>query len=223
MKLCTSVPYHFLFLCLGFAETPCHDCVDVQSLVQLLPVKDTVLGAKEVPIHDETSVFKFPLPKTLEVLSPSDPSFAKLKESAEKYALNIQPGKGGIVDYVIVKNKEPLRLMRVWGGSASQCGYWWTLPKALAVAPNGQLTLDRFMSALGVCPEWNNGTFLEICEGVTDWKFVVGQGNSATCQWGNTIFPPTALLQVNGDVCGQAKKCRTCNLQTDFDWCWRQM
>ena len=59
--------------------------------------------------------------------------------------------------------------------------------------------------------------------GVTDWKFVVGQGNSATCQWGNTLFPPAALLQVNGDVCGQAKKCRTCNLYTDFDHCWTQM
>lgn len=170
MKLCTSVLYHFLLLCLGFAETTCHDCVD-SSLLQLT-VKDTVLGAvqgvqgvQDVPIHDETSVFKFPLPKTLEVLSPSDPSFAKLQESAEKYALNIEPGKGGIVDYVIVKNKEPMHFMRVWGGSASQCGYWWTLPKTLAVAPNGQITLAGFMSELGVCPEWNNGTFLEICEG----------------------------------------------------------
>ncbi len=166
MKLCTSVPCYFLIrIGLGFAST-CDNCVDITTLVQL-PVagKDTVQGVLEIPIHHKTSVFKFPLPKPLEVLSPSDPCFRKLQESAEKYALETQPGKGGIMDYVIVKNKNPLRLTRVWGGTASQCGYWWTLPNALAVAPKEQITLAGFMEAMGVCPEWNNGTFLEICEG----------------------------------------------------------
>lgn len=59
--------------------------------------------------------------------------------------------------------------------------------------------------------------------GVPHWKFVVGQGNSATCQWGNTLFPPAALLQVNGDVCSQSSSCSTCNLHTECEKCWARI
>mmetsp|Transcript_46396 Transcript_46396/g.94494 ORF Transcript_46396/g.94494 Transcript_46396/m.94494 type:complete len:226 (-) Transcript_46396:146-823(-) len=180
------------------------------------------LTGTEPPIHRRSKVFYYPLPKYLEVLNNRDPCFAELRKSAEKYALNVVPGQGGILDFQIVESTEPVILHRVWGGPAKRCGYWWTLPHALAIAPDNRLTLAGFMEAMGVCPEWNNGTFLEICS-VPHWKFVVGQGNSATCQWGNTLFPPAALLQVNGDVCSQSSSCSTCNLHTEFEKCWARI
>ena len=117
----------------------------------------------EPPLHHQSEVFSYPLPEYLEVLNNSDPCFRELQKSAEKYALNVVPGQGGILDYQIVENTEPVLLHRVWGGPAKRCGYWWTLEDALAIAPNKRLTLAGFMEAMGVCPEWNNGTFLEIC------------------------------------------------------------
>ncbi|CAE7354734.1 unnamed protein product, partial [Symbiodinium pilosum] len=98
--------------------------------------------------------------------------------------------------------------------------YWWTLPGVRSMSPNGELTLNGLMKANGVCPEWNNGSFLETCTVPESWSFVVGQGQSATCQWGNSLFPPASLLQANGNVCDVALKCQTCNLKHDFGNCF---
>eukprot|EP00438_Fugacium_kawagutii_P021231 Skav201647 [mRNA] locus=scaffold3160:62523:67889:+ [translate_table: standard] len=161
------------------------------------------LVRSEPEVQRQSEVFYYPLPTYLQVLNESDPDFSQLQKSAEKYALNMQPGKGGVLDYQIVKNTEGILLHRVWGAPAKQCGYWWTLPHSLAIAPDSQLTLPAFMEAMGVCPEWNNGTFLEICR--------------------NLVGKEAMKLQVNGDVCSQSLICRTCNLRTHFNLCWAQI
>ena len=178
------------------------------------------IQVSKVPTKNVSRVWHYPLPAHLDVLRECDPDFQRLKKSAEEYALHTTPGKGGILDYQIVRTTKAQPLHRVWGGPARQCGYWWTLPRPKSIAPDGKLTLHGLMEAQGVCPEWNNGTFLETCVVPANYSLVVGQGNSATCQWGNTLFPPAALLQANGDVCSAALHCSTCNLRTDFYKCW---
>ena len=171
-------------------------------------------------VRNLTEVYAFPVPDDLEIVDESDPAFDSLKQSAEKYALKQDPGAGGIVDYVIVRSATPQKLHRVWGGPAKRCGFWWTLSHPLAISPSGNLTLSAFMSACGVCPEWNSGTTLETCWSKPGWSFIVGQGNSATCQNNKTLFPPAALLSVNGDVCDSSIHCDSCDLSREPAKCF---
>ncbi|CAE7242453.1 unnamed protein product [Symbiodinium necroappetens] len=170
-------------------------------------------------VHAWSVVYEFPLPDSLAQLPFWDPEFKALNESAQKYALQQQPGKGGILDYQIVRSSKTHKFHRVWGGPAKKCGYWWTLSHPLAIAPDGNLTLTGLQEACGVCPEWNTAAVLETCYGKPGWAFVVGQGNSATCQDGETLFPPGALLQVNGDVCSNSLTCESCDLKRDINKC----
>ena len=174
-------------------------------------------------VHSWSVVYEFPLPEDLAQVPFWDPDFKALSESARKYALQQVPGKGGILDYQIVRSAKTQKFHRVWGGPAKKCGYWWTLSHPLAIAPSGNVTLSGFQEACGVCPEWNTAAVLETCYSKPGWAFVVGQGNSATCQNGETLFPPAALLQVNGDVCSNSLTCESCDLKHDFDKCVAQL
>ncbi|CAK9041669.1 Uncharacterized protein SCF082_LOCUS24038 [Durusdinium trenchii] len=156
-------------------------CEDVAMLQTGKKGYDSEMDTVETHIHNETPVQYFPLPMSLAMLRKVDPAYDQLQKSAQKYALQLEPGKGGVLDYALVKTKHLQSFHRVWGGNAKQCGFWWLLPNPKAIAPNGEISLFALMEAAGVCPEWNNGTFLESCTVPADWSFVVGQGQSATC------------------------------------------
>ncbi|CAJ1355515.1 unnamed protein product [Effrenium voratum] len=170
-------------------------------------------------VQPMTNVYQFPLSVRAEVLTPADPEFAALNQSAAKYAFQATPGKGGIVDYVIARVSEFTALHRVWGGAAKRCGFWWTTPKPGQIFPNGDFSLSGLMAASGVCPEWNNASFLETCWAKPGTAFVVGQGNSAVCASGAVLFPPAGMLQVNGDACSASVNCSTCDLSKDLEKC----
>eukprot|EP00931_Biecheleriopsis_adriatica_P122393 TRINITY_DN97383_c0_g1_i1.p1 TRINITY_DN97383_c0_g1~~TRINITY_DN97383_c0_g1_i1.p1 ORF type:complete len:220 (-),score=41.12 TRINITY_DN97383_c0_g1_i1:22-681(-) len=170
-----------------------------------------------------TTVQGFPLPAYLELLTPSDPEYAALNQSAFQYAVK-KPGMGGLLDFVVVRLKEDVPMRRIYGGSAVKNGYWWTLANASGMfwaSGVDRISMCDMMTASGVCPEWNGATSLITCMVRKGWTFVVGQGQSARCRLGaevcdikngSVIFPPAALLQVNGDVFSNSLRCQECEL-----------
>lgn len=183
-------------------------------------------SANSAPLYESTPVYGFPLPPYLEVLDPSEPEFLSLQESAEKFAVNKTLGGGGIFDYEIVRTKEPVPMNRVYGGQATECGYWWSLPYDTGTLP---VSFAEYAKIVGVCPEWNAGTHIVSCMVPKGWAFVMGQGQSVFCPNGQTIYPPGSVFQVNGDVCSAANDagltCETCIAKNDLvdSECWGEM
>lgn len=171
-------------------------------------------------------IYDFPFPSYLEALDPSDPEFSSLQESAQKFAVNKTFGGGGIFDYLIVRTKVPVPMNRVYGGQATECGYWWMLPYNTGNVP---VSFDQYRNITGVCPGWNAGTNVVSCMVPKGWAFVMGQGQSVFCPNGQTIYPPGSVFQVNGDVCSAANDagltCETCIAKNDLvdSECWGEM
>jgi len=178
--------------------------------------------------HASSMVQGFPLPTYLEEVTPDDPEYQELNNSANRYALG-KPGKGSLLDFAVVRLKEDMPMRRIYGGSSKKDGYWWTLSYAAGMfwaAGEDKISMCEMMQASGVCPEWNAATHLVTCMAKKGWAFVVGQGQSAKCQWGSpacmvrngsVLYPPAALLQVNGAVHENSVACKVCELdQTDI-------
>lgn len=165
----------------------------------------------------------FPLPTYLEELTPDDPEYPQLNNSARRYALG-DPGKGGLLDFLVVRLKEDMPMRRIYGGTSKKYGYWWTLSYAADMfwaAGEDTISMCEMMQASAVCPEWNAATGLVTCLAKKGWAFVVGQGQSTKCQYGSqacmvkngsVLYPPAALLQVNGDVHQNSVSCKVCEL-----------
>ena len=74
----------------------------------------------------DRSTANFPLPSYLSPLPSSDPDYATLFSSGSQYAVGA-PGAGGISEMKVVYFTEEHLVYRVYGGPASECGYWWML------------------------------------------------------------------------------------------------
>jgi len=165
-----------------------------------------------------TTVYFFPLPDWLQLVPPDDPDFENLYTSAKEYAMNT-PGNGGILDFVIAETTRPGWFHRVFGGPASKCGFWWSIPTQNQDVSDmyQNMTMAEYMYDSGVCPEWNTGEYMVSCQVEAGYKFVAGQGQSATCSDGTIIEPPASLLQVNGDMCAASTNCIVCYFENRTD------
>jgi hypothetical protein len=131
-----------------------------------------------------------PLPPYLAPLSQSDPRWAELNSSAYEYAYGPKPGDGNLESFQIVVFLEMHHAYRVWGGPASECGYWWILAppsgKSLQlllmissllcsnlslitilfssdcvdVCP--RISTPDYQNIFAVCPEWNSMTNITV-------------------------------------------------------------
>ena len=97
-----------------------------------------------------------PLPPYLEPLPQTDPRFDGLNSSAYEYAYGPEPGDGNLKEFQIVHFLENHTAYRVWGGPASECGYWWILaPPSDCVEVCPRYGEVDFRTVFAVCPEWN--------------------------------------------------------------------
>ncbi|KAL7525532.1 hypothetical protein ACHAWF_001404 [Thalassiosira exigua] len=143
-----------------------------------------------------------PLPPYLALLSPSDPRYDGLNASAYEYAYGPNPGGGNLKAFQIVVFEQAHDAYRVWGGPASECGFWWILapPKdCFQVCPEFD-TFD-YETNFAVCPEWNSMQNITRATIPPNTTAVVGVGQSANCSDGTVLYPSDSILQLNGDAC----------------------
>lgn len=145
----------------------------------------------------------FTLPSSLKEADSDHEHYGSLSWSAERWAVG-KPGKGGIKEFKVVQFKEDTFVYRLYG-SNSKCGYWWTLEK-----PQG--TWEQYRNDNAICSEWNSATHVVKCKVPAGTATVVGPGQTATCQDGNTLTPG-GVLQLNGGVCSyDGAECEDCTV-----------
>lgn len=105
--------------------------------------------------------------------------------------------------FLVVTAVQDHFMYRVYGGPASQCGYWWVLAPPSNVYPvEPPIDKEEYMSELfAICPEWNNATSVIRCSLPAGTNLVVGPGQTATCPDGTTLIPSPTILQANGNGC----------------------
>ena len=147
----------------------------------------------------------FALPNFLTLLPTSDPDFAWLNDTAYNATYNIynpKAGGGGLKEFQIVQFAKDHDAYRLFGGSAPSCGFWWSLaPEDDCYNAKPAVGVEQYRSNYAVCPEWNAGTNIQRVTIPAGQKFIVGVGQSATCQDGTVLEGAPALLQLNGGAC----------------------
>lgn len=135
------------------------------------------------------------LPDYLTALSTSDPAYAALNETVNRFLLK-GPGEGAFKEAEIITFTKSHHVYRVYGGEgkAGQCGFWWNLD-----AP--QDTTKSYFEEFAVCEEWNDATHMVRCNVPEGYNAVVGIGQSAACANNETIVPDDSVLQLNGAIC----------------------
>lgn len=143
-----------------------------------------------------------PLPTYLELLPESDPQWAALNSSAYSYAYGPNPGDGYLKEFQIVVFTKSHSAYRIWGGPASECGYWWALaPASDCVEVCPRISALDYQDMFAVCPSWNNMTNITVVDIPVNTTGVVGIGQSANCSNGLILEPSPTNLQLNGNAC----------------------
>lgn len=99
------------------------------------------------------------------------------------------PGKGALCTGKVYEAKQPLTVYRVWAKAQAhtETGRWWSFEK-----PKGPR--DQYRQANAICAEWSPLDALSVCKLKAGSRFVLGPGQSATCQQGS--FAASATNQV---------------------------
>ena len=109
---------------------------------------------------------------------------------------------GGLKDFQIVQFAKDHDAYRLFGGNAPSCGFWWSLaPEEDCYDAKPAVGVEQCRNNFAVCPEWNAGTNIQRVTIPAGQKFIVGIGQSATCQDGTVLEGAPALLQLNGGAC----------------------
>lgn len=100
-----------------------------------------------------------------------------------------EAGKGQLCEGEVFEVTSPVRVYRVWTASKpwSEVGRWWSLEP-----PSG--TVEAYRRDNAICPEWSDLDRVSVCELVVGARFVMGPGQSATCEEGG--FEASAVNQV---------------------------
>ena len=156
------------------------------------------------------------LPPYLVPLPESNPAYAGLNSSAYDFAYGPKPGDGNLKEFEIVSFTAAHDAYRLYGGNATECGYWWILAgETTATAassgancfPQDPANVDFTTYAqdlFAVCPEWNSGTFIRRCTIPIGYNAIVGIGQSVNCSTTDILTPNQNVLQLNGNVCDAA-------------------
>jgi len=86
-------------------------------------------------------------------------------------------GKGGLCAGKVYEVRESIAVYRVWASDKAftETGRWWSFAR-----PTGTRGVYREKNA--VCPEWSPLDALSVCRLKVGARFVVGPGQSATCE-----------------------------------------
>lgn len=117
------------------------------------------------------------LPSYLEALGPGDPEYeSNASKLTSKYTI-AEPTKGNMIPgrVEIVRFTEPHFVFRYYGGSSSQCGYWWVLDP-----PTG--TEASYSEHFAICPEYGPKSDIVRCRIPAGYVTVVGEGQSVSTQ-----------------------------------------
>ena len=157
------------------------------------------------------------LPPYLVPLPESNPAYAGLNNSAYDFAYGPNPGDGNLKEFEIVSFTEAHDAYRLYGGNATECGYWWILAgetTATAASSSGANCFPQdpanvdfttyAQDLFAVCPEWNSGTFIRRCTIPVGYNAIVGIGQSVNCSTTDILTPNQNVLQLNGNVCDAA-------------------
>ncbi len=113
------------------------------------------------------------------------------KATSEVSCENSSPGGGGIRSTKKIELTKPMKVYRLWGGSATKLGGFWTTTR--------YSKSDTTRAALGICEEWPDGTKSPLdhsltCTAPVGTKMCRGMTESVKCG-GGTIYKSSRKYQ----------------------------